>query len=610
MVAAVVMLAASLPFRAAAATGFHTAWLDQDAWPTLVPGAQVSYTFHFRNTGTEAWQRGVAGRQVDLAISGDSHAFADLGMAVGWLAPDRPATTVEQTVAAGAVATFTFTIRAPSTQGRYVIPVHPVLEGVAHLEDDGAYVVLTVDLGFHSQWVSESAWPTLDPGQTSAPLTVMFRNAGTRSWVRGDLRSQVNLGINGDDRTQAFLNAGWPSPDRVAIQNESSVAPGQTGSFTFQMRAPATAGTYQLHLRPVIDGLTWLEDDGVFMTVAARGGATPAVTATVVREGLSSPWDIAFAPDGRMFVTERVGNILVFASGAAGAAQLANSPVSNIRSDGEAGLMGIALDPAFSSNGFVYVCASRTDGGWVNQVLRYRMSGNVLAFDGYVIRTGMFAGGNHDGCRIRFGPDGKLWVTMGEVGNPQFSQNPSSLNGKILRVNADGSIPADNPVMPGMASRSAVYTMGHRNPQGIAFQPGTGLPFAIEHAHYVDHTTGVASHATVMRLEAGGNYSWPNGSGFGYKVPVWQSHNDPYVATSGGTFVADAKWAGWTGNLFVGALSGERLLRLAPNADGTFSTAQSLFVGTYGRLRGPTEGPDGALYVTGDGGIVLRVAPN
>jgi glucose/arabinose dehydrogenase len=607
--ATILVLGALVPLRAAAATGFHTAWVDEDPWPTLTAGAQVSYTFRYRNTGTETWQRGVTGRQVNLAIAGDSHVFADAGMAVNWLAPDRPATTAEMSVPPGSTGTFTFIIRAPSGQGRYVIPVHPVLEGVTHLEDEGAYLVVTVDSGFHSRWVSESPWPTLDPGQTSAPVTITFRNSGGKTWVKGDPGSQVNLGINGDDRSQSFLNAGWLSPDRVAAQAEASVAPGETASFTFQMKAPVAPGTYQLHLRPVIDGVTWLEDEGVFMALAARGGGTPNVTASIVRDGLSSPWDIAFAPDGRMFVTEKPGNILVFASGAPNAPELSNNPVSSVRSDGEGGLMGIALDPSFASNGLVYVCVTRNDNGWLNQVLRYRASGNTLGFDGYVIRNGMLAGGNHDGCRIRFGPDGKLWVTMGEIGNTAFSQNPNSLNGKILRVNSDGSIPADNPIMPGALARTAVYTMGHRNPQGIAFQPGTGSPYAIEHAHYVDHSTGSSSHATVMRLEAGGNYSWPNGSGFGYKVPVWQSHDSPYVATSGGSFVSNAKWAGWAGNLFLGALAGERLLRLVPNADGTFSTAASMYAGTYGRLRGLTEGPDGALYVTGDNGIILRVSP-
>lgn len=594
---------------AAAIPGFHAAWVDEDPWPTLAGGAQVAYTFHFRNTGTETWQRGVVGRQVDLAIRDDSHAFADLGMAVGWLAPDRPATTTEATVASGGLATFTFLLRAPLAQGQYTIAVHPVLEGVVHLEDEGAYLVVASDSGFHSRWQSESAFPSLQPGQTSAALGVVFRNAGTRTWTRGDPASQANLGISGDDRSVSALNAGWPTPDRVAVQAEAAVAPGGTATFTFQVKAPAAAGLYVLHLRPVIDGLTWMEDEGVYVAVRVGGTGAPALSAAVVRSGLATPWDIAFAPDGRMFVTERTGNVLVFASGAPDAPQLANNPIASIHAEGEAGAMGIALDPAFATNGLVYVCASRDDGGWVNQVLRYRATGSALAFDGYVIRTGMYAGGNHDGCRIRFGPDRKLWVTMGEVGNPMFSQNPSALNGKVLRVNPDGTIPADNPIMPGASGRSAVYTMGHRNPQGIAFQPGTGLGYAIEHAHYVDHTTGVASHATVMRLEAGGNYSWPYGSGFGYKAPVWQSRNSPYVATSGGSFVSDPKWAGWAGDLFLGALAGEMVLRLHPNVDGSFSLAQTLYVGTYGRLRGVTEGPDGALYVTGDDGIILRIAP-
>src|SRR3981081_2230785 len=118
---------------------------------------------------------------------------------------------------------------------------------------------------------------------------------------------------------------------------------------------------------------------------------------------LSSRVSLVFCAGRRMFLTEKPGTILVFASGALNAPQLSNHAVSNVRADGEAGVMGIALDPAFASNGFVYVCASRTDGGWLNQVLRYRATGNTLAFDAYVIRTGIFAGGNHDGCGNRVG---------------------------------------------------------------------------------------------------------------------------------------------------------------------------------------------------------------
>src|SRR5213596_3479102 len=116
------------------APGFHAAWVDQSPWPTLRPGGTVSYTIHFRNTGSETWQRGVAGRQVNLGVAGDSTAFADIGMAVGWLNANRVATTLEAAVPPGALGTFTFTLRAPAAAGTYRLPLHPVLEGVQHLE--------------------------------------------------------------------------------------------------------------------------------------------------------------------------------------------------------------------------------------------------------------------------------------------------------------------------------------------------------------------------------------------------------------------------------------------------------------------------------------------
>jgi glucose/arabinose dehydrogenase len=607
------VLVSVLSQPALAAPGFHAGWVDESSWPTLRPGGTVSYTIHFRNTGTEAWQRGVAGRQVNLGVAGDSTALADAGMAVGWLSANRVATTSEATVPPNAIATFTFTLRAPSTPGTYRLPLHPVLEGVQHLEDEGVYVLVVSDPGFHSAWVSQSPYPTLPPGQVSAPLSIVFRNTGTQTWTKGVLGLEARLGINQDDAQWAPLGVNWMSANRVAAQGEASVPAGANATFTFQVRAPQTAGIYSLHLRPVIDGSSWMEDQGVFLTITVPlpPGSVPRLAATVVQTGLSIPWDLAFAPDGRMFVTERVGNILIYASGAPGAAQLANNPVLGIHASGEAGAMGIALDPDFAVNHFLYVCASRDDGGWLNQVLRYREANNALTFDGYVIRTGMYAGGNHDGCRIRFGPDGKLWVTMGEVGNTAFSQNPNSLNGKVLRVNGDGSIPADNPILAGAFGRTAAYTMGHRNPQGISFQPGTGLPFTSEHSHYTDPATGAHSHATVNLLRPGRNFSWPNGAGPGSTPPVWQSFDNPFVATSGNTFVSGTAWGAWSGNLFLASLTGTRLLRLEPQTDGTFKTAGTLFSGTYGRLRAAVQAPDGSLYLTTDNGNdrIVRITP-
>src|SRR5207244_4895017 len=169
------------------------------------------------------------------------------------------------------------------------------------------------------------------------------------------------------------------------------VPPGSNGTFTFQVRAPQTSGIYSLHLRPVIDATAWMEDQGVFLTITVPlpAGSAPRLIATTVQSGLSIPWDLAFAPDGRMFVTERVGNILIYASAAPGAAQLANVfPVPTINASGESGLMSIELDPAFATNNLLYVCVSVNDGGlWLNQVQRFRMSGNTPVFDRYVIRS-------------------------------------------------------------------------------------------------------------------------------------------------------------------------------------------------------------------------------
>lgn len=610
LVAALLLVTLGAPAPAAAAHGWHATFVDQSPWPRLSPGATTSYTVRFRNTGTEAWVRGAPapGRQANLGIPNDDASYASFG--VNWPAPERPAVQAEASVRTGEIATFTFTVRAPATPGSYRIPLRPVIDGREWLEDHGVFLVIEVDLGFHSRWVSQSPYPTVDPGQATPAMTITFRNTGTRAWRKGIFGEQANLGINGDDRTLAAYGIGWPTPDRPAIQNEAVVAPGGTGSFTFSMRGPPSPDVYQLHLRPVIDGVTWMEDEGVFMYVTVRGSTTrvPTLTATVVQSGLRIPWDVAFAPDGRMFVTERVGNLLVYASAAPGAAQLSNTAVApNIRASGEAGAMSIELDPAFATNGLVYVCASVTDNGqWLNQVLRYRMSGNTPVLESHVIRFGMIANTNHDGCRIRFGPDGKLWVTMGDAGNAARAQDPNSLNGKVLRVNSDGTIPADNPVIAGASGRSAVYTWGNRNPQGLTFEPSTGRPFEVEH--------GDSTHDEINILVAGANYGYPVCRGPcgdpRFVDPAWSSGNVT-TATSGADFASGPQWGAWDGSLFVANLK-ESDLRRFTISGATATQREILYNGVYGRLRTARQGPDGSLYITtsnGTGDRIVRITP-
>jgi glucose/arabinose dehydrogenase len=600
----VTALAATLPAAAVDTTGgFHSAWVGQDSWPTLAPGMTVSYSLRFRNTGTTTWQRGVVGKQVNLGIVDDSLAFTE--MAVGWMSGNRTATTIEATVAPGAIGTFTFTIKSPARIGAYQLPLRPVADGVTWLEHQGVFVLVTSDAGYHSRWITQTNVPDLNPGVTSEPITLTFRNTGGRPWVKGVLGQEARIGIKNDELTWVTLGVGWLSGSRPAAQNEAIVAPGANGTFTFKVKAPTTPSTYVLALRPVIDGTVWMDDEGVFVAVTVFGGAVPQLTVTTLQSGLRIPWDVAPLPDGRMLVSERVGNLIVYQSTAPAAPRLASNIVGGAREDGEGGLMGIAVDPSFATNSFIYLCASRDDEGeYRNQVLRYKLVGNAIAFDGFVIRRGMAAAGNHNGCRLRFGPDRKLWVTMGDAGDTRNGQDRNSLNGKVLRVNTDGTIPVDNPVIAGAAGRSAIYTWGNRNPQGLAFEPGTGTPYEVEH--------GDDTHDEINILVAGGNYGYPLFRGPvgrpGYIDPAWSSGNVT-IATSGGDFVAGPQWGAWSGSLFVAQLKEMDLRRFELFA-GTVRQTNILFDNAYGRLRSVVFGADGALYLTtsnGSGDRVLRI---
>ncbi len=249
---------------------FHASWVDQSPYPVLAPGATQSVTLRFRNSGTSTWLKGVPGAQANLGIVGDATTFAQLGMNVDWASGNRVAIQGEAAVGPGAIGTFSFGVRAPAQPGVYRIPLRPVIDGLTWMEDQGVFLVVFSDVGYHSAWIAQSPYPTLRPGEASARLSVAFKNTGTQPWIRGAFGRQANLGVNGDDRTWSSLGVGWPTPDRVAVQTEPVVAPGAVATFTFQIRAPLAAGAYAINLRPVVDGLTWMEDDGVYLIVTVR----------------------------------------------------------------------------------------------------------------------------------------------------------------------------------------------------------------------------------------------------------------------------------------------------------------------------------------------------
>jgi glucose/arabinose dehydrogenase len=285
--------------------------------------------------------------------------------------------------------------------------------------------------------------------------------------------------------------------------------------------------------------------------------------------------------------------------------------------------MGIAVDHLFRQNRLIYVCVSRTyNGRWLNQVMRYKVNSSwKLSFDRYLIRTGMRANTIHNGCAVQEGPDHRIWVSMGDSANATLAQNPKRLNGKILRVGRDGSIPSDNPIWPGNSAPTAVYSIGHRNPQGIAFQPGTGRVYAVEH--------GPEKDDEINWIRKGRNYGWPcvTGKNHAYQPgtpgcpagtssfsqPAWSTEG-PTLATSNGVFVRSSRWESYAGDLLVSTLKEQDLRRFSFDSGGSPATPRGmLFNNKWGRLRATVLGPGYQLYVTTSNGTndrVIRITPS
>jgi len=329
----------------------------------------------------------------------------------------------------------------------------------------------------------------------------------------------------------------------------------------------------------------------VVLTAQLLTQATSASTEIFLR-GLEVPWAMDFAPDGRIFLAERPGRIRVARDG-----QLQPAPwmVIEVADVSEAGLLGIALDPQFAQNRFVYVAYTHRGAGGrlVNRLVRLR--DDPTTGRGTVDRVLMDevqGAPNHDGGRVRFGPDGRLYWTVGDAQQQQLAQDRASPNGKILRLNPDGTIPADNPF-----ANSPVYSYGHRNPQGLAWQPGTRRLYATEHGPSGGQG---CCRDEVNYIEPGGNYGWPVITGDerrdGMVPPIVHSGDRATWAPGGAVFVTRGPWAG---SLLFTGLRGQALYRvvLDPNDPRRVVTFETRFEGQFGRLRDVVEAPDGALYL-------------
>jgi glucose/arabinose dehydrogenase len=336
--------------------------------------------------------------------------------------------------------------------------------------------------------------------------------------------------------------------------------------------------------------------------------------ATLV-QGLEHPWGLAFLPDGSMLVTERPGRLRLIKDGVLQAAPIEGVP--EVAASGQGGLLDVALHPDFAENRLLYL--SYASDGWISsgtEIARARLAdGRLEELEVILAVEPKSGGGRHFGSRLLFGPDGLLYATLGERGDDERAQDPGDLAGTVVRVTPDGAVPPDNPFVNSPGTEPEIFTLGHRNPQGLALQPSTGRIWAIEH--------GPLGGDELNLLVAGANYGWPVITyGKSYAgAPIGEGSEKPgmmqpatywvpSISPSGLAFYDGAAFPAWQGNLFLGALSGQCLVRL--EIEGERVVREERLLTELGeRIRDVRVGPDGLLYLLTDhpDGALLRLEP-
>lgn len=328
-------------------------------------------------------------------------------------------------------------------------------------------------------------------------------------------------------------------------------------------------------------------------TDSQNSDSDSSLDTTVIASGLQVPWEILWSPENELWVSERGGRVLKINTETKQVKELINIQVTE---QGESGLLGMALHPDFPNTPWVYLVYTYTQGSTITERLtRYTYQQDQLVNEEILIDN---IPGNvyHIGSRLRFGPDGKLYMTTGDAGNTSLSQNPSSLAGKLLRINPDGTIPDDNPV-----SGSYIWASGLRNSQGLDFSP-SGILYSSEH--------GPQSDDEINILEAGRNYGWPNVNGMcetpeerefceenNVREPI-QVYT-PTLALAGIAYYHHNAIPQWNNSLIVTSLKAGKLLILHLDEQGmNITNTTTVYENDFGRLRDVCVSPDGRVFIT------------
>lgn len=309
-----------------------------------------------------------------------------------------------------------------------------------------------------------------------------------------------------------------------------------------------------------------------------------------VAENLYVPWSIVFLDESNLLFTERNGAIRQIQNGRL--VDLPSYRFDDVSTDSEEGLMGMALDPDYQSNNYLYVCLAYSSGSdMYDKVIRLTYKKNQIEED-KIILDKIPAAKFHAGCKLKFGPDKKLYITTGDATDKNIAQDRNSLGGKILRINSDGSIPSDNPF-----SKSPIYSYGHRNPQGLDWDELSGHLFATEHGPSL--FDGPAGGDEINYVKKGENYGWPLVShektkeGLVSPIAIFT----PAIAPSAGIFYTGDLLTQFKNHFLVAMLKGEGILdvQLGKDRDSVASYEKIPEI-TYGRIREIVESPDGYIY--------------